>query len=131
MIFLDTDILINYFKGNKNIQLAMLKHMENGDEICTTILNVYEILKGFKYIGSEKKIKKLESFLNELEIFNLNNQVITEAAEIFTDLKKTGKTIGDGDILIAAIVMQNNGILVSNNTKHFQSIQGLQLTNWM
>ena len=109
----------------------MLNHMENNEEICTTILNVYEILKGFKYIGSEKKIKKLESFLNELEIFNLNNQVITEAAEIFTDLKKTGKTIGDGDILIAAIVMQNNGILVSNNTKHFQSIQGLQLTNWM
>jgi tRNA(fMet)-specific endonuclease VapC len=56
---------------------------------------------------------------------------MVEAAEIFTNLKKAGKTIGDMDILIATIVMQNNGILVSNNTRHFKNIQGLQLTNWM
>ncbi|KZX16174.1 ribonuclease VapC1 [Methanobrevibacter cuticularis] len=131
MIFLDTDILINYFKGNKNIQSALLKHLQNGEDICTTTLNVYEIVKGFKYIGSEKKIKKLETFLNEIEVFNLNNQSMVEAAEIFTNLKKAGKTIGDMDILIATIVMQNNGILVSNNTRHFKNIQELQLTNWM
>ena len=88
MIFLDTDILINYFKGDTNIQLAMLKHLENGEKICTTILNVYEILKGFTYIGNEKKIKKLENFLNEIEIFNLDNQTITEAAKIIYKFKK-------------------------------------------
>jgi len=33
-------------------------------------------------------------------------------------------------LLIAAIVMTNNGILVSNNTKHYENISRLNLINW-
>jgi hypothetical protein len=38
--------------------------------------------------------------------------------------------IGDADILIAAIVKNNGGTLISNNIKHYQFVMGLNLTNW-
>jgi tRNA(fMet)-specific endonuclease VapC len=39
--------------------------------------------------------------------------------------------IGDADILIAAIVIRNEGTLVSNNTKHYEGIKQLKLINWI
>jgi len=49
---------------------------------------------------------------------------------LYSNLRKAGKTIGDADILIAAIVIKNEGTLVSSNTKHYQNIKQLKLINW-
>jgi len=35
------------------------------------------------------------------------------------------------DILIASIVLDNDGILVTNNTEHFNRIGKLRIENWM
>ena len=37
--------------------------------------------------------------------------------------------IRNSDILIAAIVIANNGTLVTNNTKHFVNIEQLKVVN--
>jgi len=37
----------------------------------------------------------------------------------------------DSDILIAAIVIRNNGKLISNNTKHYKYMDKLNLINWL
>ena len=63
-------------------------------------------------------------------MFSIDDDVINIASEIYSNLRKSGKTIGDADILIAAIVIRNDGILVSNNTKHYEDIEQLKLTNW-
>ena len=64
-------------------------------------------------------------------MFSLDDNAIDLAVDIYADLRENGKTIGDADILIAAIVMNNNGKLVSNNTKHYKDIKGLKLVNWL
>jgi len=53
------------------------------------------------------------------------------ATDIYADLRGNGITISDADILIAAIVIKNNGKLISNNTKHYKDIQKLELINWL
>jgi predicted nucleic acid-binding protein len=45
-------------------------------------------------------------------------------------LRKNGITVDDGDLLIAAYCIQNNYILVSNNQKHFEKIENIQVVNW-
>jgi predicted nucleic acid-binding protein len=34
------------------------------------------------------------------------------------------------DIFIAAIVISNNGVLITNNVKHYADIKQLELNNW-
>jgi len=46
-------------------------------------------------------------------------------------LRKTGKTICDADILIAAHCIVNGYTLITHNTKHFENIEGLLLENWI
>jgi tRNA(fMet)-specific endonuclease VapC len=131
MIFLDTNILSYYFAGNIKIKDKILEIINGGEELCLTSTNVYEILKGYQWRKNKKKEKMFREFMENINIFSFDNEIIELAANIYADLRSNGKTVGDADIIIAAIVISNNGKLVSNNTKHFINIKDLQLINWL
>jgi len=131
MIFLDTNIISYFFNANTMVKEKLLEAIDNDENICTTVINIYEILKGFRWKNNEKKEEQLNEFLDDVIIFTIDEEVVNIAANIYSRLRKNGKTIGDADILIASIVIKNNGILVSNNTKHFEDIEELKLINWI
>ena len=131
MIFLDTDIMSYYFNGNIGIKEKLIETIENENNICTTVINIYEILKGLKWKNNQKKEKQFREFLGDITVFTIDDDVIDIASDLFSKLRQTGKIIGDADILIAAIVIRNDGVLVSNNTKHYEGLEKLKLTNWI
>jgi tRNA(fMet)-specific endonuclease VapC len=51
-------------------------------------------------------------------------------SDIYADLRRNGKTVGNADIIIAAIVINNDEILTTNNIKHYEDIKFLKLDNW-
>ena len=126
MIFLDTNIISYYFGENIKIKEKILEVIDNGEDICMTVINIYEILKGFKWKNNKKKENQFKEFLEDVVVFTIDNDIINIASDLYAGLRKTGKTIGDADILIAAIVMKNDGILISNNIKHYEEIMTLQ-----
>ena len=131
MIFLDSDILSYYFSGNVKIQEKIKKTINNGEKIALTSINIYEILKGFKWRKNKKKENMFKIFLENIAVFTIDDNVIETAADIYASLRENGKTVNDADILIAAIVIKNNGKLISNNTKHYKDIDNLHLINWL
>jgi predicted nucleic acid-binding protein len=64
-------------------------------------------------------------------VFSIDDDVINIASDLYAQLRKKGVTIGDADIFIAAIVIKNKGILVTNNIKHYENIEQLNLINWL
>lgn len=129
MIFLDTDILSYFLAGNVIIRDKIFEAMKN-DSICLTSINVYEILKGFKYRGNISIEQYFNDFLENIIVFSLDDNSIQKAAGIYADLRKRGITIGDADILIASIIIVNDGLFVTNNIKHYHNINGLIVENW-
>ncbi len=67
----------------------------------------------------------------KLEVLQTTFEVAKVFGDIKTHLRRKGKIINDADILIASIVMANDGILVTNNTAHFERIPNLKLENWL
>jgi predicted nucleic acid-binding protein len=49
MIFLDSDILSYYFSGNIKKKKKIKESIKNAEKIALTSINIYEILKGFKW----------------------------------------------------------------------------------
>lgn len=49
----------------------------------------------------------------------------------FAKLRKKGKTIQHTDALIAGTAIVNDLKLITNNTKHYEGIDGLDLENWV
>ena len=130
MIFLDTDILSYFFAGNGQIRDHLRDSIEKGEQIAMTSVNIYEVLKGLKHRNNLSQEKQFMDFLRSIVVFTLDSAAITEAADIYAESRKSGTPVGDADILIAAIVISNNGILVSNNTRHYTHIRNLRLINW-
>jgi len=131
MIFLDTNIISYYFNANESIKERILETIDNNENICTTVINVYEIFKGFRWKNSKNKENQFKDFLENVIVFTIDEDVINIASDIYSNLRKNGKTIGDADILIAAIVIKNNGKLITNNVKHYEDIDELKLENWV
>ena len=52
------------------------------------------------------------------------------AAQIYASLSQQGNLIDDADIFIAAFCLVNDCTLVTNNTRHFKHIIGLNFVNW-
>ena len=50
--------------------------------------------------------------------------------EIRAKLESNGTPIGANDLMIAATVMAENGVLVTHNTREFSRIDGLMLEDW-
>jgi len=67
----------------------------------------------------------------EMPLVEINKSVWDKAAELYVYSRQIGKPVGgDTDLLIAALCLVNSYTLVTNNTKHFEHIDGLKLVNW-
>jgi len=130
MTCFDTDALTCYLKASPKAVNKVNELADVGEFVHITSITMYEILKGLRHKGNIQTERKFIAFLEKVEVIPLCDRAVVEAAEIYAQLRKKGVTIGDADIFIAAIVKVNNGWLVTNNTKHYQNIEGLWLETW-
>ena len=58
-----------------------------------------------------------------------------EAAEAYggvrAELEKRGEVIGNMDMLIAAHAKSKGFVIVTNNVREFERVEGLKLENWV
>ncbi len=73
-----------------------------------------------------KEIAQLLEFISVIPITSAIDLFATEKAR----LRKLGNLIDDFDLLIGCTAVENDMILVTNNTKHFQRILNIQLEDW-
>jgi tRNA(fMet)-specific endonuclease VapC len=127
---IDTDILINSIKGNRAINQRIAEYAAIPKAI--SIITFGELLYGAK--KSIQKDKNTSIIYRLAEIFPIVG-VTRSTIEAFTDVKialdKKGQRIEDFDLLIAATALSLNYTLVTNNTKHYHRIEGLEIENWM
>jgi tRNA(fMet)-specific endonuclease VapC len=127
---IDTDILINSIKGNKTINQRIAEYAAIPKAI--SIITFGELLSGAK--KSTQRDKNTSVVYRLAEIFPIIG-ITRSTIEAFTDVKMAldtkGERIEDFDLLIAATALSLNYTLVTNNTKHYKRIEGLELENWM
>ena len=126
---IDTDIVSNFAK-NSSTSLK-LKMLENVNEWAISSVTYHELWRGLMQTNSEKVEEIVTSFLSNVRVIDFDEGDARESGRIHAELIKTGKQIGDSDTLIAGQAIANQLIIVTNNTKHFSRIKGLQVENWM
>ena len=129
MYLLDTDIVIYSLKGHSAVKKNLERNLHAALKISivTLIELYYGAYKSQKVASNIGKIKRIE---DAVEIIALGR----ESAEIFAmlkaDLEKSGIPLDDFDLILAACALSHDLVLVTNNVKHFQRIQGLKFENW-
>jgi len=126
---LDTDVSINYLRG---FEETIRKVAEVGaSSICLSEITVAELKYGAeKSNRPEYHRRRADSFCAKFEIMS-----IYPALDVFAfekaRLEKLGLRLDDFDLLIGSTAIHNDLVLVTNNVKHFERMQRLNIENWV
>jgi tRNA(fMet)-specific endonuclease VapC len=120
MTILDTDIIVALLKGTPEAIQKITLIEEKGETVSTTIVTVYELLKG-AYLSRRcgENLAKVTDAIANMQILDMTFNACEEAAKIYKELKNKGSIVGEFDILIAAITRANNEELVTRD-EHFK-----------
>jgi tRNA(fMet)-specific endonuclease VapC len=131
LYMLDTNIC-SYIIRNKpqNIK-EKLKSVEKDHTIALSTVVVSELIYGAKKKGAEKLFDLVLSFIENFQIMDFDKNSALSYATIRVELETTGNIIGSNDLFIAAHAKGCDAILVTNNTKEFERVEGLRLENWV
>jgi len=128
--FLDTNICIFHINDSAP---KMSEKLENFplEDIKIPSMVVAELLYGAeKSQRREANFQRYSDFISLFDIAAFDSAAAEHYADIRASLEKMGKPIGGNDMIIAAIVRANSGILVTNNTKEFACVERIVLEDW-
>jgi tRNA(fMet)-specific endonuclease VapC len=129
-LILDTDIIVALLKGKKEANEAMQALQEKGDEVATTVISAYELLKG-AYLSYRQKdnLAEVQELLSNIHVLDLTLKDCEEASVIYQDVRRTGCSTGEFDVLIAAIARTYNETIMTRD-QHFKSFKGIKTVDW-
>jgi tRNA(fMet)-specific endonuclease VapC len=128
---LDTNACIVHIRspqsGPVHQHLSLLKRTEV--VLCSVV--VAELLYGALHSGNPaRNLSKIQAFLQLFKSLPFDDAAAQYHAEVRQHLAKQGIPIGPHDLQIAAIALQNNLTVVTNNTSEFSRVPGLKCEDW-
>jgi len=128
---LDTNIISFIIKGNETVRERYFEAVSKGIHCVIPLMVYYEVKRGLKANNAGNRLRSFEGICTVLGIANLTIADMNIASDIYAKCKESGRPIDDGDLLIAAQCINNSYVLVTNNTKHFRDIKGLDIIDWI
>jgi tRNA(fMet)-specific endonuclease VapC len=128
---LDTNIVIHLLQDTAAVIAHYDENLAHGIPIVIPPYVDFEIRRGLRYANATAKERIYQRLCDSCEIGEMQRETWTRAANLYVDLRRSGFTVGDADILIAAFCLENDYILVTNNTKDFMNVDGLRLVDWL
>jgi tRNA(fMet)-specific endonuclease VapC len=126
---LDTNICIHFFRGKFNmIEKFELVGLSN---CAISEITLAELVFGAENSANPKKnqeiIDKFSSQITILPIFDCISKYGKEKAR----LRKAGIMISDFDLLIGCTAVENDLVMVTENSIEFERINGIRIENWI
>lgn len=125
MYLIDSDVLINFLKGEE-IAVKTIKKLQN-KPLYISVISVGEILEGLLETKNMKKLSSFKELLKTVTTINIDFQIIEKFASVRKFLREKGLLIDNFDLLIASACLALDLILISNNISHFKRIPGLKI----
>ena len=126
---LDTDICIYWLKGRITVRDKINEVGQTEIAIC--VITVSELYFGaYNSSKIENNLRTAENFIGSIPVIPLSNDSLKKFGQLKTQLRQAGTPVADFDLLIASVALTEDLILVTNNTRHYQRIEGLKLDNW-
>jgi len=118
-LLVDTDILIDYFRG---VSKAVGFIREHAEEIVLSVISVAELHTG---IRDDEEERHLIEFLELFPLLPVTPEVAVRGGRFCREFGKS-HNVGIADALIAAAAEEFGAELRTLNTKHFPMLKGLK-----
>ena len=130
MYLLDTNIC-TYFISRKYPSVTAKFRAHEPTDLAISSIVAGELAYGVENSRRiESNRQSLELFLSKMTVLAWDEAAIWHFGVHKTRLKMAGTKIGELDLLIGCQALALDAVLVTNNTREFERIEGLKLENW-
>ena len=130
MYLLDTNICIYAIKNRSESVIQKVKsYLPHQIKISSVTVAELEYGASKSDYRAQNRIANL-NFLSAFDIIAFDDEDAEEYGLIRAKLERKGQIIGPYDMQIAAQAISKDLILVTNNVKEFERVDGLKIENW-
>ncbi len=124
---IDTDWIIDHLKGQDRV-VRKLEELAP-EEAAISVISLAEVYEGVYYSKDPVKSQQLlEEFLApDLKVLNIDQEIGKVFGRERGRLRQRKKTISDFDLLIASTCLYYNLTLLTNNRRHYEMVEGLDI----
>lgn len=130
MYMLDTNAIIMAVRHPEwPIYPKIKEHL--GKDLCISAVTYGELEYGIrKSANPEKNRLAITKILLGIRILDFDSRVAVHFGDIFAELESKRIRIGDRDTMIAAHARSLGYTVVTNNTREFSRVKGLNVEDW-
>ena len=121
MILCDTNILIEFYKGNQQILDAL--HGIGPDSMAVSVVTVGELFYGAR---DRRELSKIQTHLSQIQQVSLDEEISTHFVNLLGKYALSHK-LSVPDALIASTAISRDMPIYTLNIKDFHYIPGLKL----
>lgn len=123
---LDTSIIIDYLRGKPTV-VDLLDNIKG--DLYSSYICLAELYEGINRVKNVDKMEQavIKFFASLSGIYGVDGDIARKFGEIRADLKNKGNVIEDLDIMIAVTCLTNDLTLLTQNRKHFERIDNLNI----
>ena len=111
---------------------AIVDRLEELQEagLALSVISLAELYEGVYYSRDpERNEQAFNNFLRSVTVIGIDEDIGRLFGRERGRMRAAGKMIGDFDLLIGATALQLHLTLLTNNRRHFEIIEGLQLVS--
>jgi predicted nucleic acid-binding protein len=112
---LDTSVIIDVLNGKRERDVLLTRLLNAGNLLACCPVNISEIYAGMR----PKEEIATENFLQSLDFYEITWRVAKRAGLLKRDYSKKGQTLSIPDTTIAAVAIEYDLTLITDNTKDF------------
>jgi len=129
MWHLDTNIVVAYLRGDRRVAERLAAHLP---DVAIDTIVLAELLYGVRLSAREaENMRHLSAFLSLVEVASFDESCAEACAQIRARLHKQGRLTSEVDHWIAAACLARGATMVTDNVRHFASIEGLEVEDWL
>lgn len=127
---LDTNIISFLLRGRPEVQARYHAAKIAGDTgfVLSPVVD-YEIRRYLLLKGATRNLTQYEALIATWDKTLFDQTHWQLAANLWAERHRVGRPMEDADLLIAVTAIQQEAVLVTNNTLHFKAL-GLPLADW-
>jgi tRNA(fMet)-specific endonuclease VapC len=131
MVCLDTSVLVALIRKDQAAVDRLSAEAERNGVVSTTIINLCELYSGaYGSKEPQKELARVQELVSKLGLLELDAGAGRRYGELVNDPSLRREPIGDFDLIIASIALEQDEKLVTRNIKHFSRVPGLVTERW-
>jgi tRNA(fMet)-specific endonuclease VapC len=127
---LDTSVCSDYFTARYPKVVARIQEC-SPDDLHLSVVVVAELRYGADHsVRRRANHARIDALIEEIETLDFDLAAAARYGRVRAQLEARGTPIGANDMLIAAHALSLGLTVVTDNTKEFKRVKGLNVENW-